>query len=323
MYKSPTKECWQGRTDPLDGAEGHRWHHVIQLVDLSADAKVLPNQRPIALLGFCCDEGVARNSGRVGARQGPEAIRKALANVAVHFDEEQLTLCDVGDVLCQHDHMEAAQHLLGQKVARLLSEGARSIVLGGGHEVAYGHFLGIHAHAQATHLKTGIINIDAHFDLRKFQERGSSGTPFLQIAELLEQSGASLHYLVLGINEAANTRALFNKAEALGVDWLTAEALNEPSFDVVEAAIGRLQDQCDQIYLTIDMDVFNASVAPGVSAPAPYGIFPDKGIQLLKYILATRKVISIDLAEVNPLFDIDQRTSKLAAYLIHTIVSHW
>ena len=68
-----TLECWTGRIDPE--ADALRWHQCIQ--PLAADST--PG---IALLGFACDEGVRRNQGRVGAAEGPVALRRALANVA-------------------------------------------------------------------------------------------------------------------------------------------------------------------------------------------------------------------------------------------------
>ena len=242
MYKSPTKEYWQGSTDPLDGEKGHRWHHVVKMLDLSSESTVISSSQAneIAFLGFCCDEGVRRNAGRVGARNGSAAIRISLANLAVHFEAQELVLHDAGDVICQGEHMEATQEMLGKKVSQLLERGYRPIVLGGGHEMAYGHFLGIHASAKSSNQRVGIINFDAHFDLKNYNDRGDSGTPFLQIAELLQQSEEKLEYLVLGINEAANTKAQFQTTAALGVKWITAEAITEQSLEHVKTKIDHL-----------------------------------------------------------------------------------
>ncbi len=321
MYQPPGKEHWQGRTDVLDGAAGHRWHHIIRFLDLSQE--IIPENglvNNVAILGFCCDEGVRRNSGRVGARKGPSAIRKYLSNLAVHFDADCLAVFDAGDVICQGQNMEAAQDMLAGKVQRLLENGYQPIVLGGGHEVAFGHFLGIHEYAKPQGEKIGVINVDAHFDLRRYDGLGSSGTPFLQISELLEKENKSLKYLVLGINETANTRALFDTADRLKVQYVTAEVLNESSIEFTQTCIDAFIACCETIYLTIDMDAFNASEAPGVSAPAPYGVRLDKTLQLIKYVIQSKKVLSIDFAETNPELDIDDRTSKLVAYLIGVVV---
>ena len=84
------------------------------------------------------------------------------------------------------------------------------IILGGGHETAYGHYLGVRNYI-GKEAKLGIINIDAHFDLRPYNEQPSSGTMFRQILEQDENSS----YLVLGIQRYGNTQALFDKADEL------------------------------------------------------------------------------------------------------------
>ncbi|HEX5169012.1 MAG TPA: arginase family protein, partial [Cyclobacteriaceae bacterium] len=189
MYQSPDLSIWKGRTDPLDGEEGWRWHHVVKALDLFG---ILPDVngtgRQFAFLGFCCDEGVRRNQGRVGAREGPHSIRKNLRNLAVHFDSSRISLYDAGNVICTEDKMELAQEMLGKKVTQLLQAGYKPIVLGGGHEVAFGHFQGIHSFISQKNTNIGIINIDAHFDLRRSDRQGNSGTSFLQISELLKNA---------------------------------------------------------------------------------------------------------------------------------------
>ncbi|MEM8895659.1 MAG: formimidoylglutamase [Bacteroidota bacterium] len=320
MYQPPQKNQWSGRTDPLDGEDGNRWHHIVNLIDLSLGSPTRQTAKQnVVVLGFCCDEGVRRNSGRVGAKKGPSAIRQALSNLAVHFENEELTLWDAGDVICQGQNMEAAQEMLGLKVCKLLEAGFRPIVLGGGHEVAFGHYLGIDQYAKAREEKVGIINIDAHFDLRRYDKQGSSGTPFLQISGLLNDR-EHFHYLPIGISELSNTKALFKTAEQLGVQYITDQRFNESSFNKIIEEIDGFINQCDSVYLTIDMDAFNAGESPGVSAPSPNGIDKNKTIQLLKCIITSGKVISMDIAEVNPELDLDNRTAKLAAYFVGTIV---
>jgi formiminoglutamase len=143
-------DLWQGRVDPE--ADSPRWHQRIQ--ELSADS-----QPGVALLGFASDEGVRRNHGRVGAVGGPLAMRKALANLAWH---RQGAAYDAGDVLCADGDLENAQARLGHNVCALLDAGHLPVVLGGGHEVAFGSWQGIAEHmAGAAAPRIGIINFDA------------------------------------------------------------------------------------------------------------------------------------------------------------------
>lgn len=317
MYQPPDMSRWTGRVDHPKGIDTQRWHTVMQPLDLTADLPPAPTTTSYALLGFCCDEGVRRNLGRPGAREGPAAIRKALCNLAFHWDN--VLLFDAGDVICSGTKMEAAQAMLGGSVLQLLRAGYWPLVLGGGHEIAYGTFLGVHPFVQSEGHTLGIINIDAHFDLRQYESEGNSGTPFLQISEALQQQNAPFHYLVLGIEERANHAALFNTARELGVVW---KLRNDP-IDVCLTAIDDFISRVDRVYLSLDLDVIGQAYAPGVSAPAAFGWTPREVLEVLHRVLASGKVVCVDIAEFNPTFDIDNHTARLAAGIIYEVVGAW
>jgi formiminoglutamase len=174
MHRPYDLTRWQGRDDAqVEGPRARRWHQAIRPL---AEGAAPGN----ALLGFACDLGVARNMGRVGAAEGPAALRKALAGLAWHSSRPAW---DAGDVVAEEEALEDAQAELAAHVARLLAGGHLPLVVGGGHEVAYGSFLGLCAHAArgATAPVIGLVNLDAHLDLRA--GRASSGTPFRQVAE--------------------------------------------------------------------------------------------------------------------------------------------
>ena len=172
---------WTGRVDPEP--DTLRWHqHVEALAIDTSDSGKPPG---LCLLGFASDAGVKRNKGRPGAAAGPTAIRQALANIAWHG---HMPLYDAGTVACPDDELEASQAAYGESVTQLLNRGHAVVALGGGHEIAYGSWLGLAAHIAPSRNKThppkiGIINFDAHFDLRDPAYTHSSGTPFAQIAE--------------------------------------------------------------------------------------------------------------------------------------------
>lgn len=160
---------WTGRSDPEDGSGATRLHHIVQ------------ENASRALLGFACEAGVIRNKGRKGAHEGPAALRGALANMAAPDDE--LPFTDLGDVDVTGNDLEAGQAVLSDKVAEALHLHDRLIVLGGGHETAFGSYCGLTRRYPGKQI--GIINLDAHLDLRLIGENGaSSGTPFSQIREL-------------------------------------------------------------------------------------------------------------------------------------------
>lgn len=305
-------DLWQGRIDPE--ADSPRWHQRIQ--ELSADS-----QPGVALLGFASDEGVRRNHGRVGAVNGPLAMRKALANLAWH---RQGAAYDAGDVVCADGDLESAQTRLGHNVCALLDAGHLPVVLGGGHEVAFGSWQGIAEHLaggtpRMAAPRIGIINFDAHFDLRDPAHARSSGTPFAQIAEQCAARGWPFAYACLGVSRASNTRALFQRAAELDVLVREDREIREGSLPTLSVELSAFIAGCDAIYLTIDVDVLPACEAPGVSAPAARGVPLALLEPLLETVRDSGKLRLMDLAELNPEHDIDSRTAKVAARLIHLL----
>ena len=321
MYKPATKEAWKGRVDAQDGELGKRWHQAVQLLDLSASVPSIPQgEIAFAFIGFCCDEGVRRNQGRVGAATGPGALRGAMASFAHHMPEET-ALYDAGDVLCINSNLEEAQEQLGKKIALLLQHGYRPLVLGGGHEIAYGHYLGLEKATENSIL--GVLNFDAHFDLRSYAQQPSSGSPFLQIADRLSSLNREFKYKVLGLQEYGNTRILFKTADELGVAYTFAEHVQLPNLPQLQQDLGAFLEEVDAVYITVDLDVFAAAFAPGVSALNALGLQPEVVLELLRYVARSGKLLSIDIAELNPTLDIDNRTAKLGAALLYQVVREW
>ena len=163
--------------------------------------------------------------------------------------------------------------------------------------------------------KIGIINIDAHFDNRE-PEVGvgvSSGTGFWQIAQAGE-----IHSLHIGIQKNSNTQKLFEIADNFGMKYILADEIYSENIPNIMFTINSFLEDADVVYVTICMDVFNASIAPGVSAPAYNGIFADRQfMQIYHHILSSEKTKALDVAEVNPNFDIQERTARLAASLVN------
>lgn len=298
---------WKGRTDSEPNSE--RWHQMMQPLSQHSSPGCV-------LLGFESDAGVARNQGRIGAAKGPNAMRKALAPLAWHRTG---AVYDAGNIRCAGDELEAAQQRLADQLAALLKANHFPIVMGGGHEVAYGSWLGLAQHLAASGEKAprvGIINFDAHFDLRDPSQVRSSGTPFAQIADQCAQRDWPFCYACLGVSRAANTRALFNRAAKLGV-MIRADSDFQPAhLDAIKRDLERFIVRCDHLYLTIDLDVLPAAEAPGVSAPAARGVSLALIEPLIEVIRDSGKLRLADLAELNPDHDIDSRTARTAARLI-------
>lgn len=299
-----TPFIWTGRDDtPTEGARAMRWHQHVHPDDGQAS-------NGAALIGFCSDEGVRRNGGRTGATDGPDALRRALANLAWHGRQP---VYDAGNVRCEGTALETAQAQLGERIGSLLQRGLTPLVLGGGHEVAWGTWQGIAAAGRAQNI--GIINIDAHFDLRR-SAVAHSGTPFAQIADDCQQRGLPFHYFALGISALSNTAALFDTAKATGTRFLLDEQFATHQRDAVSAELGAWLAAREAIYLTVCLDAFPASVAPGVSAPAARGVEVAMAEWLIDLVIASGKLRVAEFAELCPRFDPDDRTARLAARLL-------
>ncbi|QCX01317.1 formimidoylglutamase [Aggregatimonas sangjinii] len=292
-------------------------HQKIRCVDLEQEWN-LSNEKSIGLLGYACDAGVKRNQGRKGAAKGPNAIRKVLGKMPNHL-AENVVFSDFGTIKGPADEMENAQALLASKTSHLLQMNVFPILLGGSHDIAYGHYNGLKT-PMGSDKTIGIINFDAHFDLRSNESGNNSGTPFYQIAQDCQTEGKPFHYLALGIRQDANDKLLFETASTLGVDYVENRNFDLSHFTTVENALDKFIERVDHIYVTIDLDGFSSAYSPGVSAPSPMGFSPDIVLKCLEKIITSKKLQSLDLAEMNPKYDIDNQTAKLAASLIHFVI---
>lgn len=306
LYQAPNMNLWQSRRE----ARGTQYFaEIINPLDLSAPVPCLPGS--IALLGFASDIGVKRNLGRIGAALGPYVIKSALARLPIH---KEFTLYDAGTIITKDDDLESTQETLSSAVDLLLKQQIFPIILGGGHETAWGHYQGLVKVLEDRPLH--IVNLDAHFDLRPLVGgKGNSGTAFWQIAAARKALNLPFHYHCLGIQTLANNQQSFETAKQTGTRYLLAESIHQAP-KTVESFLKPILEDDKAIYLSICLDVFADSMAPGVSAPQILGLFPWQLIGGLRKLASSGKLLSIDLVEMAPSLDEGMKTSRLAASLI-------
>lgn len=320
-YEPMDETSWQGRIDSLTNYDAFRWHQWVKPLDLRKPLNK-SNEFSFAFIGFCCDEGIKQNKGRAGAMNGPAAIRHELSKLPCTFNEH-VNLYDAGDIIVDNIPLIDGQRLLKEAVNKILSAGIFPIVLGGGHETAFGTYNGVLQYSETVHKKPkiGIINFDAHFDLRPYKDEGTSGTMFRQISDICKNKDMDFSYFCIGVQEHSNTIELFKTARELGVNYILArDMINSDGWQLLRDITSFIKDQ-DYIYITVCSDVFSASYAPGVSAPQALGLDPEMVITLLKQILKSNKVRAFDICEVSPRFDKDNVTSNLASIIIFALVN--
>lgn len=318
VYLPPHKSLWTGRkTNP--GVGSLYWYQEVRLVDWEKLGISEENKKQVALVGYACDEGVIRNSGRSGARFGPQTVRNILAKFPVHF--ENVDILDVGDIVCENQELEEAQTCFSHVIHQLMANNVFPIAIGGGHDMAYGHFCGLRNYlGEYDGKKICVINLDAHFDIRPIEKQVNSGTPFNQI---LQESEGVTDYVVMGVQQQANTKELFDIADKYNVRYFLNYECEVSNIQTIKNVLQPIIDRNDYVFLSIDMDSFSSAYAPGVSAPSPLGFTPYFALNILTYLLQTGKVISCEIAELNPEVDKDNTTARLAACLIdHVVLSH-
>jgi len=244
----------------------------------------------VVLIGFPSDEGVARNGGRVGAAAGPAAIRDALARLTpdacdpAPFVSLVERTRDLGDVAVTGD-VERDQNALGAAVGPELALGRFVIVLGGGHETTYGHFLGYDR-------PLDILNWDAHADVRELKDGGAhSGSPFRQALE--HPSGRCRSYSVAGLQPQSVAQAHVELVQGRGRAVFRSELASG-------AAIAAMYDR--------------------LSAPATNGLPVALWLQAAFLAGANPRVTSADVVELSPPHDQDGQTARLAALTVWEIL---
>jgi formiminoglutamase len=266
-----------------------------------------------ALIGFPTDEGVRRNRGRPGAAAAPAEVRRYLARLVPDARAGQPFIDlleqtrDLGDLPV--GELATDQDRLGAVVAEQLAAGAFVIVLGGGHETAFGHFLG-YVRARRP---VAILNWDAHPDVRPLKDgQGHSGSPFRQALE--HPSGLCRGYRVAGLlpQSAAAAHLAFVAERGGRVVWRD---------ELTASGVAKLYDQAEgPTLVSFDIDAVDQAQAPGVSAPATGGMSTDLWLAAAYQAGLCPHVTSCDLVELNPNYDRDGQTARLAALTVWQVL---
>lgn len=266
----------------------------------------------VCIIGFESDAGVQRNGGRVGAARAPDLIRSAFYRMTPdpsdsgHFGDLMSRATDFGNLEANAFELSESQKELGAVTGNLLKNNVIPVILGGGHETSFGHFLGY----ANTGMPVSIINWDAHADVRPLKNGlPHSGSPFFQALE--HESGLLQQYTVAGLKRQSTAKA---HLDYLHQNMTQGRAKWFFKGELSKRVISNLYDrQKGPVMVTMDMDALSQHIAPGVSAPNPDGM--PLGLWLHAAYCAGKhpKVCSFDLAEMNPRFDIDGHTARIAA----------
>ena len=270
----------------------------------------------VAVLGVPNDMGT---QWRSGARFGPRGIREAstlfsfghggaydFERDTLYLTAEEVRMVDVGDADIVHTDMESSHANTEEAVRRILAAGAMPVVLGGDHSV--------HAPVMAAfedHGPLHIVHFDAHLDFvdERHGVRYGHGNPLRRSSEQNHVTGMTQ----LGIrNVSSSNRLDYDAARRAGSDILSVRDVRRLG---TEAVLDRIPSGIDY-YLTIDIDGFDPSIAPGTGTPSHGGFLYYEVQELIEGVAKKGNVVGMDLVEVAPPYDPTGITSILAAQLL-------
>lgn len=310
MYSESNPKLWKGRVDSQNDPKQFKHFQTVTFANLEKIENRF-DKVGVGLLGYAVDKGIELNEGRIGAKKGPDEIKKAFAQLPDLSECESLV--DYGNVEYTKGSLSEVQEEMGHLAARVIQQHHQSFFIGGGHDIAYAQYLATrHTYPDAS---IGIINIDSHFETRA-DVQSNSGTMFRQILE----KDDNVDYLVLGLSQGRNTRSLYEYAEEKGIIYVYADEILNDLSPTIKDKIERFIHQYETIMFTISMDAIDSAFAPGVSEPTVLGLNPHSVFNIGKRVILSGKTSSISIAEVNPNYDIDHRTAQLAANFIHHFI---
>jgi formiminoglutamase len=310
------------RNDPND----LRWGDYVLPTDpfekLNTAASYKQDQPPaFGLWGYADEEGIARNGGRIGARFAPDFIRRFLYRLTPHLDnvgEIQVPrISDLGNWQ-RGPSLEHQIDVISPVLAQLLAHHPM-ITLGGGHDYGAVDGLGFLKWCKTAtpQIKPLIINFDAHLDVRPWRKGLNSGTPF---SWLIENSPCDFDFLEVGIQKHCSSPHHHQWLKGHGGNIIDLEWIHQVGLLTAlrqYLAGTPAQQPC---FISLDIDVFTQHSAPGCSQSWEAGLDFAPMQEALLWLMRNRAVRLFGLYEVSPPLDIDHRTSKLAACLIHELL---
>ncbi|ATB48340.1 arginase family protein [Corallococcus macrosporus] len=255
----------------------------------------------IEVLGVPSDCG---NGASSGARFGPEAIRRASQGL-----RPEVTGVDRGDVEGVHGHDWAdVLDRTEQEIGRIVEAGAVPIVLGGDHSISYAAVAALRCHPTLN-----IVWFDAHTDFCAWS--GGRWHDHKQVLRRIAGMGHVGRILQVG------HRGITYFDESARSDKMTVLSATAARSAPLESVLATLPEG-EPVYISIDVDAIDPRLAPGTGHPVPGGVRGELIEQMARFIASRRRVVGLDVMEVNPLLDHRDTTSALAARLLAGIAPH-
>ena len=277
----------------------------------------MPDKKTIAVIGAALDLG----AGRRGVDMGPSAIR--YAGLDARLSELGLAIVDWGNVetavaeaTSSGDpsvrflpEIKEACERVARRVAGAVREGRVPVVLGGDHSVALGTLGGL-ASARGP---GGVLWLDAHGDLNTPETSPSGNVHGMPLAAALGRAGPDFASDVWPLPALDPERVALVHETGIGVYTMT-ELDRRGVEAVVREALERVEGAAF-VHVSLDMDVVDPDVAPGVGTPVRGGLSYREAHLAMELVAESGLLGSLEIVEVNPILDRENATAQLAVEL--------
>lgn len=301
MYFLPNdSKIYFTKNDPQDPRVGE----IIKFCEIKNIA-----DHSIAICSYPDDEGIRLNGGRPGAALAPQTILKYFFKMTLPargpFPSQ---ISDLGSLEIQNKTLAEKHDLARQLTSQLHQKSCFVLSLGGGHDYGFADA----ASFVQTYInnKPLVINFDAHLDVRPTQNGCHSGTPFRR---LIEEFKNHFEFWEIGLQTQCNSKYHLDWAQKNGAQVLFLDDLKNTSADLIWTQPEPLRP----CWISLDLDVFSSKEAPGCSASYGQGLNIESFLPWLQFLTQNFAVKGIGFYEVSPSLDTDDRTSKLAALILH------
>ena len=255
------------------------------------------------------------SSYRPGSRFAPQRVREASQNIELYslrsgLDMERVPIYDEGDLAVVHGDVYEVMKRLEYVVEDIVNEGKVLIALGGEHIITYGILRGFKK-------PTCVLYFDAHADLRD-EYLGYKLSHACTLRRLVEIVGPDKVFII-GLRALCSEEVDYIRKS--GIKYLTSLMCQGLSFMDVVNNVRKFLRGCENVYVSIDIDVIDPAYAPGVANPEPEGLSPTYLLNLLSEVI-NESVWGFDIVEVVPPIDPSGITSVLAAKIINELASY-
>jgi agmatinase len=275
----------------------------------------------VVIVGAPFDSGTTYRSG---TRFGPQAIRggdldvqiASRPHLALRVDPlTELRVVDAGDVLMPPTETALSLQRLEDAVAAIAAAGAIPLVLGGDHTIALPDITGVARHHGMG--RVAVIQFDAHADTadEELGSRVNHATPMRRLVE----SGAARgdRFVQIGLRGYWPGPEVLAWMAERGMRWFEMAEIGTRGLDAcLDEAIALAQDDCDSVFLSIDVDAVDPSMAPGTGTPEPGGLTSRQLLDAVRRCALELPVVGLDVVEVAPAYDVSEITAFLANRIV-------